>query len=145
MTSQRERANGGIKVIAVSIILTLACGVLTAGRGGASAYAVASEAGSKAASSEKKPKTAPVDAKSLYLQNCARCHGADGRAGTEMGKLYDATDLTDAQWWKAERINDKRLVTSIANGGDGMPAFSKRLSKDQIAALAQFVKTFKGK
>ncbi len=139
MTSQRERTSGGIKVIAVGIILTLACGVFAAGRG------EASESGSKAASSEKKPKTAPVDAKSLYLQNCARCHGADGRAGTEMGKLYDATDLTDAQWWKAERINDKRLVSSIANGGEGMPAFSKRLSKDQIAALAQFVKTFKGK
>ena len=145
MTSQRERTSGGIKVVAIGIILTLACGVFAAGRGEASANGAATESGSKAASSEKKPKAAPVDAKSLYLQNCARCHGADGRAGTAMGKLYDATNLTDAQWWKTERINDKRLVSSIANGGDGMPAFSKRLSKDQIAALAQFVKTFKGK
>ena len=43
-----------------------------------------------------------ASAKTLYLNNCARCHGADGTADTELGKLYDATDLTREKSQKNE-------------------------------------------
>ena len=80
----------------------------------------------------------------LYTQNCARCHGADGRSQTEMGQLYDATDLTDARWWRNEHISNQRLTNSITNGKKGgMPAFGKKLSHTDIAALVAFVRTFK--
>ena len=81
--------------------------------------------------------------RTLYMQNCARCHGADGRSQTEAGQLYDATDLTNTSWWKDEHINDRRLTNSIANGKGGMPAFGKRLAKDDIAAIVAFVRKFK--
>jgi mono/diheme cytochrome c family protein len=81
----------------------------------------------------------------LFIENCARCHGADGRGQTPMGKAFSATNLTDAGWWKKERVNDKRLTTSIRDGRDEMPAFGKKLSKEEIAALVAFVKTFNGK
>jgi len=84
-------------------------------------------------------------AKVLYVANCARCHGADGQSNTPMGKVYDAPNLADAAWWKRERAGDKRLHASIRDGRGGMPAFGKKLSKEEINALVALVKTFKGK
>jgi mono/diheme cytochrome c family protein len=82
--------------------------------------------------------------RALYMQNCARCHGADGRSQTEQGELYGATDLADGRWWKDARVNDRRLTSAIANGKrGGMPAFGKRLAKGDIAALVVFVRTLK--
>ena len=84
-------------------------------------------------------------AKVLYVANCARCHGVDGQSDTPMGAVYGAPNLTDADWWKQERASDKRLAASIRDGKGGMPAFGKKLSKEDIAALVRLVKTFKGK
>jgi mono/diheme cytochrome c family protein len=86
-----------------------------------------------------------ASAKVLYIENCARCHGADGRGETPMGKLFEAKNLADAVWWKRERVGDKRLFASIRDGRNQMPAFGKKLSKEEIAALVALVKTFNGK
>src|SRR5918911_3806282 len=88
-----------------------------------------------AAAPDKRGKAAQVErGRTVYMQNCARCHGADGRSQTELGELYGASKLADADWWKAERINDRRLTASITNGKKGgMPAYGKKLSKDDIA------------
>jgi len=84
-------------------------------------------------------------AKVLYLENCARCHGADGQGKTPMGEVYGATNLADPQWWKKERGGEKRLTASLRDGRGGMPAFGKKLSREEIVALVAFVKTFNGK
>jgi mono/diheme cytochrome c family protein len=84
-------------------------------------------------------------AQGLFIENCARCHGADGRGTTPMGKVFGAKNLTDAAWWKKERMSDKRLTDSIREGREQMPAFGKKLSGEEIAALVAFIKTFKGK
>ncbi len=81
----------------------------------------------------------------LFIENCARCHGADGRGQTPMGKVFAATNLADAAWWKRARAGDKRLAASIRDGRGQMPAFGKKLSTEEIAALAAFVKTLNGK
>ncbi len=36
-----------------------------------------------------------ADPKTNWANNCAQCHGADGRADTKMGKQLSAKDLTD--------------------------------------------------
>ena len=61
-----------------------------------------------------------ASAKTLYLNNCARCHGADGKADTELGKLYDATDLTQK---KVKKMSRKKVTGIIQNGDGSMPAF----------------------
>lgn len=86
-----------------------------------------------------------ANARVVYIENCARCHGADGRGETPMGKVFEATNLADAAWWKKERTNEKRLTAAIRDGRGQMPAFGKKLSKEEIAALVAFVKTFNGK
>ena|SRR2546423_13358294 len=97
------------------------------------------------AAPDKKGKSAQVArGRTVFMQNCARCHGADGRAQTDLGQLYGAKDLTDAGWWRAEHLTDRRLINSVTNGKKGgMPAYGKKLSKDDIAAVVAFVHTFK--
>jgi cbb3-type cytochrome c oxidase subunit III len=98
----------------------------------------------RAAQKRSKTESPQTRGRTLYMQNCARCHGADGRSQTEMGQLYDATDLTSASWWRDGHINNQRLTNSITNGKKGgMPAFGKKLSRADINALVAFVRTFK--
>ncbi|MGI9105415.1 MAG: c-type cytochrome [Pyrinomonadaceae bacterium] len=126
-------------------ILTFLLGVILSGgyfSQVARVEASATQAGQKKSSRKQQQ---PAGAKNLFVENCARCHGAGGRSQTPLGELYDATNLADAQWWKKERAGDKRLTAAIRDGRGGMPAFGKKLSKDEIAALVAFVKTFNGK
>ena len=44
-----------------------------------------------------------ADAKALYEKDCAKCHGADGKGDTKMGKTLGAKDYTDAKV-QAEQI-----------------------------------------
>src|SRR5439155_10758302 len=37
-------------------------------------------------------------AAAVYSQNCARCHGSDGRAQTAKGRQIKAVDLTSDDW-----------------------------------------------
>ncbi|MDQ6785366.1 MAG: cytochrome c [Acidobacteriota bacterium] len=72
----------------------------------------------------------------LYINNCARCHGADGKSQTELGRLNDAPDLTQK---KASR---RRAISVITHGADSMPAFGKKLSKAEIASLVNYIRAF---
>ena len=93
----------------------------------------------------QRAKTPRVDARAVYVQYCARCHGAEGAADTQQGELYNATNFTDADWWRRKRPTNARMRRVISNGGSGMPAFGKRLSAAQINALIPYVRAFKGK
>jgi mono/diheme cytochrome c family protein len=84
-------------------------------------------------------------AQALYESNCARCHGADGRGQTVMGRGFAAPNLTDAGWWKKTRPTDRRLTASLRHGRGLMPGFGGQLSKSEIAALVAFARTFDGK
>jgi len=75
----------------------------------------------------------------VYSQNCARCHGADGRAQTRKGRETDAVDFTSDDW-SPDAARDARI---ISRGKGSMPAFGKRLSQAQINAVAQYIRRFK--
>lgn len=79
-----------------------------------------------------------ASAKTLYLNNCARCHGADGTADTELGKLYDAPNLRDR---KVKKLSRKKVTAIIQNGDGSMPAFKKKLSAKETAALVNYIRT----
>ncbi|MDX6695191.1 MAG: hypothetical protein QOF02_2794 [Blastocatellia bacterium] len=86
-------------------------------------------------------KAQPVAVEGVYRQNCARCHGADGRSETPLGKVYNAPDLTDPELHA--RFSNKEFSAIITSGQGGMPAFKKNLSKAEIAALVTYVRRFK--
>lgn len=74
-------------------------------------------------------------ARAVYLRNCARCHGADGKSQTDLGITQDAPDLTK------DKASMARIVQVITKGAGGMPAFGKKLTKAQINTLAGYVRS----
>jgi cbb3-type cytochrome c oxidase subunit III len=81
-----------------------------------------------------------IDARGLFAENCATCHGENGRAHTIHGWLLGAQNLTNAKW-QAETSDDD-IIHAIKTGPSVMPAFEKRLSPSEIDALAIYVRTF---
>lgn len=73
----------------------------------------------------------------LYVSKCARCHGANGRGETQLGREMDIPDLTTSG------MSSKRMAQVIAKGDGDMPAFAKKLKATQIASLVKYVKNLK--
>jgi len=80
-----------------------------------------------------------VDAPALLAENCATCHGKDGRAHTFHGRLVGAQNFTDTRW----HATDEEIIHTIKTGPWAMPAFEKKLSPAEIGSLAAYVRTFK--
>jgi mono/diheme cytochrome c family protein len=80
---------------------------------------------------------ARVSSRALYLNNCARCHGADGRSDTELGRLNDAPDISGG---KARSLSAAKLTRLIRNGEGSMPGFGKKLTKAQITSIVNYVR-----
>lgn len=87
------------------------------------------------------PTAEALRAKELYLKNCARCHGDDGRAQTPLGQRLKAGNLADARWqWET---SDKRIAEIITNGEERMPAFGKKLSPEEVELVVTHVRTLR--
>jgi mono/diheme cytochrome c family protein len=80
-----------------------------------------------------------VDAPGLFAENCATCHGKNGRAHTFHGLMVGAQNFTDTGW----HATDEEIIHAIKTGPWAMPAFEKKLSTPEIEALAAYVRTFK--
>ena len=85
--------------------------------------------------------SAVASGRSVYAANCARCHGADGTSHTTMGEMTQARDLTDAAW--QSRRSTARMIASVTNGRGEMPAFKRKLSRQEIAAAIAYIRTLK--
>jgi len=81
----------------------------------------------------------------LFRSNCARCHGADGRGDTPQGHTYNAPDFTDEEWWRkhANITTTGSLVSIVSRGKGGMPAFGKKLKRNEIRLLVNHVRRFR--
>lgn len=75
--------------------------------------------------------------RSLYVQNCARCHGLDGRGQTALGIKLEAADLTSSY---VKEFSNEKIIRVINNGGPDMPAFRKKLAAKKIASIAGYVR-----
>ena len=71
----------------------------------------------------------------LFLEYCAKCHGQDGTANTPKGKQLMARDFTDAEWQSSKK--DEQLIKQVTAGSEDMPAFGKKLTKEQIESLVK--------
>ncbi|PTX91596.1 cytochrome c [Opitutus sp. ER46] len=77
---------------------------------------------------------------------CARCHGADGKGQTKIGKKLNLKDYTDAKV-QAE-MKDADMVKAISagvseNGKERMKAYKDELSAAEIDELVALVRKFK--
>jgi mono/diheme cytochrome c family protein len=90
---------------------------------------------------EAPPKSSgAASAPKLFGQYCARCHGADGAGSTPMGEALSAPDFTDSGWQKGK--SQREMTNVVTNGKEGMPAFRKKLTRQQISSLVVYVRQF---
>lgn len=78
-----------------------------------------------------------TNAKSLYLMNCAACHG-------KLGEGVVGPNLTDEYWIHGGNIND--IFKSIKYGwpDKGMKAWQQDFSAKQLQEISSYVKLLKG-
>jgi cytochrome c oxidase cbb3-type subunit III len=75
----------------------------------------------------------------LYAEQCASCHGADGKGLREFG----APNLTDREWLYGGTREE--IKAQIVNGRNGvMPTWGQRLDPITIDALAVYVHSLGG-
>jgi cytochrome c553 len=87
-----------------------------------------------------------ADAKENWTANCAKCHGADGKGDTKMGKKAGCKDYTDPG--VQAKMKDEEAFKAVKNGvkeGDKevMKPFGDKLSDEEIKALVAHMRTFK--
>lgn len=80
-----------------------------------------------------------------WHKTCAKCHGADGKGETKMGKKLEIKDFTDAKYQGS--LTDEAMFKAIKQGvHDGertrMKAYDD-LSDSDIKALVAYVRGLK--
>lgn len=83
------------------------------------------------------------DGSAIYTKDCAKCHGADGKGATAMGKKLKCKDLSV----EAAKLGEAKIEAAIKEGvkeGDKtlMKAF-KDLSDADVKAVVKHVLTLK--
>lgn len=73
-----------------------------------------------------------------YKAKCAMCHGADGSANTPAGKSTKALPFSTPEL-VAE--TDAKLIASTKNGIGKMPAYSGKLSDEQIKDVVHYIRS----
>jgi cytochrome c6 len=87
-----------------------------------------------------------ADGKALYEKDCTKCHGADGKGDTKMGKKSGAKDYTDAK--VQDELKDEAAIKAIKEGykdkeGKVVMKPAEGLSDEDVKALVAYMRTFK--
>jgi cytochrome c553 len=86
-----------------------------------------------------------ADVKENWEKSCAKCHGADGKGDTKMGKKLEVKDFTDAK--VQADMKDDAMLKAIKEGvKDGEKVRMKPvegMTDDEMKALVKFVREFK--
>ncbi|MGA2749024.1 MAG: cytochrome c [Verrucomicrobiota bacterium] len=86
-----------------------------------------------------------TDVAGIWEKSCQKCHGADGKGDTKMGKKMDIKDMTDAKY-QASFTDDqafKAIKDGIKDGDKTKMKAAEGLSDDDIKALVAKVRAFK--
>jgi cytochrome c6 len=73
----------------------------------------------------------------IFQEQCIGCHGADGKAQTDMGKKLQAADLTSGA---VQEQSDSKLERTIKSGKAKMPSFDGKLSDDDIGSVVAYIR-----
>jgi mono/diheme cytochrome c family protein len=87
-----------------------------------------------------------ADGKEIYTKDCAKCHGADGKGETKMGKKLSIRDYTDAKVQAS--VTDADAIKAVKEGlkdkaGKTVMKPSEGLSDADIKAVVAHMRTFK--
>ena len=74
----------------------------------------------------------PAAGDALYKKNCKVCHGNDGARG-----FMGAKNL------KLSNMETGAIIQQIREGKSPMPSFKKKFSEEELAVLADYVKSLR--
>ena len=84
--------------------------------------------------------------KENWEKHCQKCHGADGKGQTRMGRQSGAKDYTDPKV-QAELSDEKAMKIIkeglVEKGKKKMDPYGDKLSDDEIKALIAQIRSFK--
>lgn len=79
------------------------------------------------------------DGRAIYLKSCRTCHGTKGTPTKQA--LRENPKMPTLDSTLLSKLSDDSLVTIITKGkGEGMKPFKGKLSADEIAAVAKYVR-----
>lgn len=86
-----------------------------------------------------------ADVKENWEKSCAKCHGADGKGDTKMGKKLEIKDFTDAKYQASMKDEEmmKAMKEGVKDGEKVRMKAAEGLSDDDMKALVKFVRDFK--
>lgn len=96
------------------------------------AYGMAEMSKKQKSSTVEIPASSSMNGEQIYTENCAKCHGGDGKAG-----VMGAKDLSQSN------IDANTRIDIIKNGKGAMTPFAGQLSDEQINAVAVYIETLK--
>ncbi len=81
-----------------------------------------------------------------WENHCAKCHGADGKGATKVGKKLKLRDYTDAA--VQAKMTDEEIIKAITDGvfegeKEKMKAYKEELTAAEIAELLAYVRKFR--
>ena len=87
-----------------------------------------------------------ADAKALYEKECAKCHGADGKGETKMGKKLGAKDYSNPKSW--EGLTDAAAAKAVKEGfkdkdGKVIMKPTEGVNDADATAIVDYMKTLK--
>jgi cytochrome c6 len=81
-----------------------------------------------------------------WATHCSKCHGADGKGQTKIGKKLKLKDYSKAEVQAA--MTDEEIVSATAdgvvqNGKETMKGFKGELSEAEIKEFVAYIRKFK--
>ena len=86
--------------------------------------------------------SAELNAKKIYLDKCANCHGDTGKGDVRDAARYDPqpADFTDSK--RMTGVTDGELFYKISEGKKPMPVFKTKLSENERWELVLLIRSF---
>jgi mono/diheme cytochrome c family protein len=83
-----------------------------------------------------------------WENQCAKCHGADGKGQTKPGRKLGVKDYTDAKAQAEMKDDDmtKAITAGVLDpaGKEKMKAYKDEITADEIKDLVAYIRKFKG-